>query len=84
MSRGLAYRRHQERRIKRRVTRVLRTWSTPFGGNWPDEPEVKEVGLAASHGLMRCQHVHCQNPRRHFGTPTIQELRALPAPEERR
>lgn len=82
MSRGLAYHRHQERRIKRRGARVLRGWSTPFGGNWPGEPDPKEVGLAARHGLMRCQHVCCHNPRRHFGTPTVQELRAEPLAEE--
>jgi hypothetical protein len=81
--RNRSYRRHQERRTKDRVRRVLRTWNRwSWDSERPPEPGAREVGIHAHHGLIRCQHVHCHNPRRHFGAPSIQELRAEPAPDE--
>ena len=82
MSRGLAYRRHQERRIKQRVRTVLIRWRA-WARDTRFEREIgpDEVGRYAHHGLAICSCPLCGNPRRHFGDLPIQELRALPAPE---
>lgn len=67
--RGLAYRRRRARLAKKKAKRILRRWSR-------EEPTDREVGIEAGSGLTRCSCPICGNPRKHFGTLTIQERRA--------
>lgn len=79
--RGLAYRRHQEQRHKERTRKVLRLWNVwSWDGGEDPEPDARQVGIHANHGLPRCSCPLC-SPVRAVDGPPHQELRAEPAPE---
>lgn len=69
--RGLAFRRHQFQRAKRRAIRYLR-WL------WADEPQWITERAVRQHAADRapCSCHLCGNPRRFFGQVTRQEKRA--------
>lgn len=93
--RDLSYRRHHTTRIKDRVRRRLK-FLRPQGTlvesyydgdldkrvtlRLTGDPGPEEVGKAASVHLKGCSCYMCGNPRRHFGAPTIQELRQTDDP----
>jgi hypothetical protein len=61
-----AWRRHHERRMKRRVTSY-------YGGYARHDP--RETGRIARTRAL-CSGPCCGNPRRWFGARTLQEIRA--------
>lgn len=73
--RGRAIRRHHDERVKMRARWLLRRWqygADPFA---PPEPSARQIGRMTSAGMSPCSCAMCGNPRRHFGEPTLQELR---------
>ena len=72
--RGLAYRRHQEKRAKAKAMKHLSerwNWAPPQG---KDKPSKKDVGIHA-HTPTICSCPMCGNPRRHFDEIPVSEKR---------
>lgn len=70
--RGLAFRRHQEQKAKKKARDKLVNiwnWTPPHG---IDEPDARRVGMAA-HTPKVCSGPCCGNPRRHFNEIPISE-----------
>jgi hypothetical protein len=85
MARGLAFRRAQRERWKRRVEGYYGGYmkpqpDAPYRALSPDQ-RARHIGLSATT-RHRCSSYCCGNPRHHFsgayGGPTMQERRALP------
>jgi hypothetical protein len=75
--RGIAYRRHTLAREKARALRKLKArwnWTPPEGR--PTEYIEAQVGILAATRAP-CSCFACGNPRRHFGTLSMGERRAL-------
>lgn len=75
--RGIAYRRHTVAREKARALRKLKArwnWTPPEGR--PAEYIEAQVGILAATRAP-CSCFACGNPRRHFGTLPMGEIRAL-------
>lgn len=70
--RGLAFRRHQVDRARRRALAYLRSI-------WAGNPGSITAGAVVRHAVDRtpCSCWMCGNPRRHLGEPTRQELRSI-------
>lgn len=92
MSRGRAYRRMQEKKVKRKVHRLFEIYweagQPRYNGltqrmeTW--EPGSEMVGRFASTHFCPCSCSGCGNPRKHFGAETRQELKsALKEAEQR-
>ncbi len=62
---GLAQRRHDKFRMRKRAEDVMKDWGT----------SKKSVPYMADN-LKSCSCYMCGNPRRHFGELTVQERRA--------
>ena len=74
MTRGLAFRKHHEKRSKAKAKRQLKqrwNWSPPEG---KPEPTDREIGFHARTPKV-CSGPCCGNPRRYFGELPIYEQR---------
>lgn len=63
-----AERRHFAHKAKNRAKRILQRW------HWENAPQ-RWIGLLSATPHL-CSKPCCGNPRRHEGTPTLQEVRA--------
>lgn len=70
MSRGKAFRRSVERKIKGRIKRLFKIlWEE-------DSPSPAHIGRMKSTHFKPCSCVFCGNPRKYYGEKTAQERRA--------
>jgi hypothetical protein len=72
--RGLAYKRHQERRTRRYAFRVLKYVYRYM--KWENENDLWANARKWAHAMAKCSAYCCGNPRRFFNEKTIQERRA--------
>ena len=68
-----AIRRHHKSRMKAKARAIVKIWNASSGVKLP----IDKLEAHADH-LKACSCYMCGNPRRHFGSSTIQELKWNP------
>lgn len=73
--RGLAYRRHQEKRMQNRSRKVVKRIFPDDSFGEDIQERIEKMAAKRRNHLAECSCHMCGNPRKHFNEKTLQERR---------